>query len=270
MHSGTLTIREKEKQNELLKQEVLEIIEKHSGYGYRRIEAELKNRGIIVNHKRLLPLFASWGLLLRRKMKKRIKSGIDTILQFLGSRVLVIKQLSDEELNILGKVIYTDFTEIIYNLGKNKIYLIPYLENKTKKVIGYAVGTNQTTDLALISFNRAIKTLTNWKVDISQSYFHQDQGSVFKSYAYVGAVVKTAKAFISYSRVGKPQDNPEMESFFGRFKDDWRHVFYQAQTEGEIIRLISDAIKYYNTERIHSNHKNKSPDEFLKELLKIK
>jgi putative transposase len=246
----------------------LEIIERNPGYGYRRLKAELKNRGLTVNHKRLLLLLSVWGLTLRRKLRKHVRSGIDTILQFLGSRVLAIKRLPDDEINTLGKVIFTDFTEIVYNNGLNKIYLIPYLENMTKKVIGYAIGRNQTTDLALISLNQAIKTLTSWKVDISKSYFHQDQGSVFKSYDYVGAIVKVAKAFISYSRVGKPQDNPEMESFFGRFKDDWRHVFYQAQTEDEIIRLISNAITYYNTERIHSNHKNKSPDEFLKSIIK--
>lgn len=183
---------------------------------------------------------------------------------------MAIKRLSDEELKILGKVIYTDFTEIIYNFGDNKIYLIPYLENKTKKIIGYTIGISPTTNLVLIALSRAIKTLTGWKVDISKSYFHQDQGSVFKSYAYVGAIVKSAKAFISFSRVGRPEDNPEMESFFGRFKDKWKQVFYQARTEAEIIRLISGAIKYYNRERIHSNHKDKSPDEFLKEILKIK
>lgn len=61
-----------------------------------------------------------------------------------------------------------------------------------------------------------------------------------------------------------------MESFFGRLKDEWREVFYQAKTEEEIKQLISGAITYYNTLRIHSNHYNKSPDEFLKEVLPVK
>ena len=70
--------------------------------------------------------------------------------------------------------------------------------------------------------------------------------------------------------MGTPGDNPEMESFFGRLKDEWRDVFYEAESEEEIIRLIDKAIVYYNTKRIHSNHKNKSPLQFLKELFKRK
>jgi len=61
-----------------------------------------------------------------------------------------------------------------------------------------------------------------------------------------------------------------MESFFGRFKDEWRDVFLQTETKEEVIRLINMGILYYNTKRIHSNHKNKSPFEFLQELQKEK
>jgi len=45
--------------------------------------------------------------------------------------------------------------------------------------------------------------------------------------------------------------------------------FYHAKTEEEILHLISKAIMYYNTKRIHSVHKDKSPDEFLSSLLKF-
>lgn len=127
-----------------------------------------------------------------------------------------------------------------------------------------------TTEAVLLALSQAIETLREWNVDLTRTYFHQDQGSVFKSYEYVGTIVKKLKALISFSRVGSPQDNPEMESFFGRLKDEWREVFYQAKTEDEVKRLISEAISYYNTLRIHSSHYNKSPDEFLKEVLPVK
>jgi len=61
----------------------------------------------------------------------------------------------------------------------------------------------------------------------------------------------------------------KIESFFGRLKDKWKSTFSQAKTEDEILQLISKTIVYYNTKRIHSNHKDKSPDEFLSTLLKI-
>ena len=189
---------------------------------------------------------------------------------FLGSRVNAVKRLSTEESNKIGRIVYTDFTEITYNMGLSKIYLFPYLEHVSKKIIGYAISRRPTTEAVLIALSQAIKTLCDWEVDLTHTYFHQDQGSVFKSYEYVGAIVKKLKAFISFSMVASPQDNPEMESFFGRLKDEWRQVFYQAKTEEEIKQLISGAIRYYNTLRIHSSHYNKSPDEFLKEVLPVK
>jgi transposase InsO family protein len=47
--------------------------------------------------------------------------------------------------------------------------------------------------------------------DLTKTYFHQDQGSVFKSYEYVGTIVKKLKALISFSKVASPEDNSEIE-----------------------------------------------------------
>jgi len=269
IHSRTLTIREKELEEINLKQKVIKVIEDNPAYGYRRLIPELKKQGVIINHKKLLPLLRKWGLNLKRSIVKKFKGGIDNILSFLGSRVNLIKKLSDDDLSQLGKVVFTDFTEIVYNEGKNKVYLTPYLENKTKKIISWIVSRSPTTEVALKALNMAVVTLKKWGVDLTRTYFHQDQGSIYKAYDYLRAILKEIKANISFSRVGCPQDNPEMESFFGRLKDEWKSTFYQVKTEDEILQLISKAIVYYNAKRIHSNHKDKSPDKFLSTLLKI-
>jgi len=268
--TSTLRIQEQEKQEEVLKKQVIQIIADNPSYGYRRIQPELKKIGIVINHKKLLPLLRKWGVTIRRIIKYKTASGIDKILSFLGSRVMAIKRLSETECNQLGKIIFTDFTEILYNQGKAKIYLSTYLERVTKGIIGHALGDGPTTALTQEAFKKAVQRLLFWGVDITQSYFHQDQGSAYKSYEYVRMIVMKTKANISYSRVGTPGDNPEMESFFGRFKDEWRDVFLQTETKEEVIRLINMAMLYYNTKRIHSNHKNKSPFEFLQELQKAK
>jgi len=270
IHSRTLTIREKEKEEYELRQKIVAVIETHPAYGYRRLILELKKKGVVINHKRLLLLLKSWGISLKRKIVKKTKSGIEAILSFLGSRVNAIKRLPEEELKKLGRVVYADFSEILYNNGKNKAYLIPYLEHVSKKIIGHTVSQSPTTETVLIALSQAVKTLKSWGVDSTKTYFHQDQGSVFKAYEYVGMIVKKLKALISFSRVARPEDNPEMEAFFGRFKDEWKKVFYQAKSFEEVKRLISEAISYYNTLRIHSAHYNLSPNEFLKTLLPVK
>lgn len=266
----TLKKQEQTDSEKKLKDEVIKIITGNPGYGYRRIKPALEQVGIIINHKRLLPLLRKWGVLVRRNIKRKSRSGIDMILSFLGSRVLAIKRLPEGDLTRLGRIIYTDFTEIVYQQGKAKIYLIPYLEQATKVILAHAVGDGPTTVLALQALANAVKRLISWGVDVTETYVHQDQGSAFKAYEYVRRIVIYVKAHISYSRVGTPGDNPEMESFFGRLKDDWKDAFFQAESREEIICLIDKAIMYYNAQRIHSNHKDKSPLQFLKELLKSK
>lgn len=263
--TSTLKIRDQEQKEEELKKEVIKIITNNPGYGYRRIKPALREGGIIINHKRLLSLLKKWGVTIKRTIKKKSQSGIDRILSFLGSRVLAIKRVPEADFEKLGKIVYTDFTEIKYQGGKAKLHLIPYLEQATKAILGYAVGEGPTTCLALQAFEKAVKRLRSWGVDVANTYFHQDQGSAFKAYDYVQAIVMKVGAFISYSRVGTPGDNPEMESFFGRLKDEWKEVFLHAETQEEILQLIEKAILYYNTKRIHSNHKDKSPVQFLKE-----
>lgn len=262
---STLKIRDQEQKEEELKKEVIQIITDNPGYGYRRIKPALKTMGVIINHKRLLPLLRKWGVTMKRTIKKKSQSGIDRILSFLGSRVLAIKRVPFTDFKKLGKIVYTDFTEIKYRGGKAKLYLIPYLEQATKAILGYAVGEGPTACLALLAFEKAVKRLRSWGVDVTNTYFHQDQGSAFKAYDYVQTIVMKTAAFISYSRVGTPGDNPEMESFFGRLKDEWKEVFLQAETQDEILHLIEKAVLYYNAKRIHSNHKDKSPIQFLKE-----
>lgn len=265
---STLKIKEQEKQEEELKKKIIQIITDNPGYGYRRIQPALKTMGVVINHKRLLSLLKKWGVAMKRTIKKKSQSGIDKILSFLGSRVLAIKRLPRADFKELGKIVYTDFTEIKYRGGKAKLYLIPYLEQATKTILGYAVGEGPTTCLALLAFEKAVKRLRSWGVDVTNTYFHQDQGSAFKAYDYVEAIVMKVAAFISYSRVGTPGDNPEMESFFGRLKDEWKEVFLEAENQEEILQLIERALVYYNTKRIHSNHKDKSPVQFLKESFK--
>lgn len=270
IHSRSLTTSQKQEEEEKLRQKVLEAIEENPSYGYRRLIPELKKQGVTVNHKRLLPLLKTWGISLRRKMVKKTLSGIESILMFLGGRVNAVKKLSEEDRTKLGRIVYTDFTEILYNRGLNKLYLFPYLEHVSKKIIGHEMSRRPTTEAVLIALKRAVATLKSWRVDLTGTYFHQDQGSVFKAYEYVGTIVKKLKAIISFSRVATPQDNPEMEAFFGRFKDEWKRVFLEAKTENEVKQLIFNAISYYNTKRIHSSHKDKSPDEFLKSRLPVK
>ena len=133
-------------------------------------------------------------------------------------------------------------------------------------IAGYGLSKSPNTQTALEGYEQTRGFVKKHKGEIRGAIIHQDQGSPFKSYEYVGELVKDQVA-LSYSRKGRFEDNPEMESFIGRFKDEWKKVIFEAQEELEVKAIVKKAIEYYNKGRIHSNH-NCPPFEFLRKLLK--
>lgn len=254
----------REKYSEIEKA-IRKIIRANPWYGYRRILKELRKRKKNINHKSLKKLLKESGIGLLRKIRRRRKSGIEQILDKLGDRINLVKKLTEIR---LFQVIFTDYTEIIYDNGRRKIWLIVYLENISKKALGYNIGA-ETTNVALKAYRKAIKFLKRMGVKLEKVILHQDQGSQFKSYEYIRQVVRDGIT-ISFSRKGHPEDNPEMESFYGRFKDEWKDEIYEADTLTEVKKIIQKGIRYYNAKRIHSALGQYSPDEFIKMRKKLK
>jgi putative transposase len=252
-----------------LKQTIKEIIENNPAYGYRRIVSELKDQyDIILNHKPLQKLLVVWGLSLRRNVKRPDKSGIVEILDFLKDRANLLINIKKTVMPF--GLVYTDMTEIVYTKGK--LYLAAYLDHKTKKVLGYALSRHADTDLTMRAYNMAKitlkKELNKLKAKLAEVIFHQDQGSVYTSYAYVDQLLKDSFT-LSYSRKATPTDNPEIESFWGRFKTENKQIFRETQTDRELEELVKQQIIYYNQKRRHSSLQNISPDNYIKNLTTI-
>jgi len=243
-----------------LKNIVKKIIVNNSAYGYRRIADELKEEyNIVINHKALRKLLKLWHFNILRTVRKPKRSGIEQILNDLGPLANIVKTLAPDTIKPF-RLIYTDITEIVCKAGK--LYLIPFLDHATKKIIGYEISTKPDLKAVLRAFSKARWFLKNKNIPFEEIIIHQDQGSVFKAYRYVQELIRRGIT-ISYSRKGRPSDNPEMESFFGRIKTEKKQVFIEAETLKELERLIHRAIKYYNTKRRHSSLGNKSPDKFI-------
>jgi transposase InsO family protein len=244
---------------EHLKTVITKIIKDNPAYGYRRIKPELLDLGIVINHKPLQRLLKAWGLTLHRKIKPKAQSGIAQILGELGERVNLVRGMSAPR---LFEVVFSDITEIRYAQGK--VYLAATLESVSKRILGHSVSRSPDSHLVVGVCRQAKAYLKKLGVDLSGVIFHQDQGSVYTAYDYVGDLVKDSIK-VSYSRVGTPSDNPEMESFFGRLKDEWADVFAAAKSESEVIELINEALLYYNEKRRHSAIDYLAPDEFIKQ-----
>ena len=70
------------------------------------------------------------------------------------------------------------------------------------------------------------------------------------------------KLRVSYALSGA-KDNPEMEPFNGRFKEEGRSLFLQAQTLSELIPVVDERMWYYNHGRRHSSVDQVPPLTFI-------
>jgi putative transposase len=244
--------------------EPLEMIARqHPGYGYRRTTPELwEIYGYHVNHKVVQRLHQAWDLPLIRGTKQPKPSGIRQVITAAGDRVNLI---AGKEAIEPFRVAYTDFTELIYADGRKKAYLIPILDHASKLVLGWAVGERAVTALALQAWEQATQTLGKRGVCLKGMIIHHDQDPVFTSYAWTSQLLLEDHVRVSYALNGA-RDNPEMESFFSRFKTENRSLLLDAQTLDELIALVAERMGYYNSERRHSTIGYRAPLAYIETL----
>ena len=155
------------------------------------------------------------------------------------------------------EVIYTDFTELRFAGGVRKAWLIPLLDHATRYVLGFAVGERANSGLALDAWSAAERTLTRYRGSFEGVVVHQDRDPVFTGYAWTCGLLG-AGVRLSYALRG-PKDNPEMESFFGRFKVENRSLILDAESLEELRTIVRKRIRYYNRVRRHSSLGDRPP-----------
>ena len=87
---------------------------------------------------------------------------------------------------------------------------------------------------------------------------HQDRDPVFTSYDWTSQLLHKDGARVSYA-LGGAKDNPEMEAWNSRFKNENRSLFLEAEDPRELRAIVADRIDYYNGERRHSALGNQAP-----------
>lgn len=66
------------------------------------------------------------------------------------------------------------------------------------------------------------------------------------------ALLRSVRVRLSYALNGA-KDNPEMESFIGRFKTEGHSLFLDAHDIAELRTVVAERMRYYNAERRHSS-----------------
>lgn len=218
--------------------------------------------GIAAGRDSLGKLLALWGLSLKRKIGKKKRGVIQKILLTLADRTNLLIRT---ELTAPLQAVTADISEILFNQGKEKCYLSVHKDALGQMVYGHKVSRNMETSLVLDSFGKMLKYWKKKNLKPKDILLHSDQGSQYTSYEYVNAVLKVGK--ISYSTPGTPTENPGQESFFGRFKDEWKAEINELKSFAEVEKFIKSKIRYYNYSRLHTSIKNQTPYIFTKNSL---
>lgn len=211
------------------------IAEAHPEYGYRRATTELREtHGHHVNRKVVERLHRLWDLPLRRARLPG-PSAIQRAIRDAGARANLLSRRDKAEIGAL-EVLYTDFTELRFAGGVRKAWLIPLLDHVTRYVPGFALGERANSGLALDAGDGTQRTVTRYRSSLEGVIVHQDRDSVFAGYGWTGRLLG-AGVRLSSALLG-PRDNPEMESFFGRFKVENRSLILDADSLEELRTIV--------------------------------
>jgi len=252
--------------------EIITIYYEHKErYGYRRITLELRNKGRIVNHKkvkRLMKTMGLYGVTPKTKYKSYKGDMNGTVKNQLLKKVVDEKNHKtyykrDFATTKCNEKWTTDVSE--FHIAVGKLYLSPILDMHNGEIVSYNISSSPNFKQTLIMLEEAFKKEGN--EDLRGLLFQSDQGWQYQMLGY-HKELKEKGIIQSMSRKGNCLDNSMMENFFGIMK---REMFYgheyEFETVEELEKAMTEYIEYYNTQRIKIKLKGLTPVQYRNQSL---
>ena len=214
-------------------------------YGYRRITADLRNRGFGLNHKTVQRLMKKLGLVCRVRMKKyhSYKGEVGKIVPNLLERNFEAKKPNQKWV--------TDVTE--FHLFGQKLYLSPILDLCSRDIVSYALSDRPGLPMITRMLDSAFAQIP----DSTNLILHSDQGWQYQHKHYQ-RMLKKKGIRQSMSRKGNCLDNAVIENFFGLLKSELLYLQKfesMQQFKAELIEYLD----YYNNSRAKAKLKGLPP-----------
>ena len=236
-----------------LKNEIQAIYNDHKGnYGYRRVHLELRNRGFVVNHKKVQRLMKVLGLTARIRRKRKYSSYQGEI----GKKADNLIQRQFEGSKPMEKC-YTDVTEFAIPNSTQKLYLSPVLDGFNSEIIAYNLSNSPNLEQVEAMLNQAFS-----EDHYTNTILHSDQGWQYQ-HDFYHRFLESNGIQPSMSRKGNSPDNGMMESFFGILKSEMFYGYEKTfKSLNQLEQAIVDYIDYYNNKRIKAKLKGLSPVQY--------
>ena len=156
----------------------------------------------------------------------------------------------------LDRVWITDCTYL--RCAQGWVYLCAVRDAHSRRVLGYAMGEQQSTDLVITALDMAATTRGAFPAGV---VLHADRGTQFTS-EKLAAYMRAVKGRVSMGRAGVCWDNAMAESFWATLKTEYyyRRTF---TTRDQVYTGVATWIEdFYNRRRIHTSLGGKSPIEY--------
>ena len=226
--------------------------ERHkNSYGSPRMQQELVGRGFSICEATVARLMRKEELVASTHRRFRIRT-TDS-----NHRLPVAENTVNREFLRCcpNEVWVSDLTYIPTRTGW--LYLVVIIDLHSRKVVGWSMDTEMTTDVFLSALEMALGR----RGDVSGLIHHSDRGSQYCSHAFQSALRRNG-IDCSMSRKGNCWDNAVAESFFATLKKELVHQCDYADQEtarGSIFEYIE---VFYNRVRRHSSLDGMSPEQF--------
>ena len=224
-------------------------VEHRRRYGYRRITAELRRCGMLVNHKRVAKIMREDNLLAVQPRAFVVTTDSRHQLE------VYLNLASRMKLTGINQLWVADITYI--RLHREFVYLAVILDSFSRKVVGWELDRTLATRLPLAALECAIAE----RKPPPGLVHHSDRGVQYASGDYV-TILRKHQMIPSMSRPANPYDNASCQSFIKTLKREEIYANEYDDLEHLLANLEQFIEQYYNRQRLHSALGYSSPEEF--------
>jgi putative transposase len=224
-------------------------VEHRRRYGYRRIAAELRRRGMLVNHKRVARIMREDNLLAVQPRAFVVTTDSQHELE------VYLNLASRMKLTGVNQLWVADITYI--RLHREFVYLAVILDAYSRKVVGWQLERTLAARLPIAALEKAIAG----RKPPPGLVHHSDRGVQYASGDYV-RILSKHQMIPSMSRPANPYDNASCESFLKTLKRE--EIYANEYLDLDDLRANIEAFieQYYNRQRLHSALGYRPPEEF--------